>query len=219
MANQKMLLVEGTDDEHVVKHICGRHGIPADLHIITHDGVEDLIASISASIRTAGDAVTVVGVLVDADQSAQNRWQSVRAQLAAAGYPDLPDNPDRAGVIIEPPADTPLPRAGVWIMPDNQNPGALETFLRSMVPVAQSALFQHAEASVAGIPPAERLFSPVDEPKALIHTWLAWQEAPGRPFGTAITAGFLDASVSEAAAFAAWLRDLFFADAGGQGAY
>ena len=29
MANgRKILLVEGTDDEHVLKHICGNHGIP-----------------------------------------------------------------------------------------------------------------------------------------------------------------------------------------------
>lgn len=219
MANRKILLVEGNDDEHVVKHICGRHGIPADLHIITHDGVADLIAGISANISTADDVGDAVGILVDADENLQRRWQAVRAQLAAAGYRDLPDLPDRAGVIVDPPADTLLPRAGVWIMPDNQNTGYLENFLRFMVPAAQSALFEHAEASVAGIPPAVRLFEPVDAPKALIHTWLAWQRNPGRPFGIAITAGFLDANVSEAAAFAAWLRNLFFADAGGQGAY
>lgn len=217
MANQKILLVEGTDDEHVVKHICGNHGIPAELYIITHAGVEDLIASISANIRTAGDTDDIVGILVDADQNLQGRWQAVRAQLAAAGYRELPDRPDRAGVIVEPPSDTPLPRAGVWIMPDNQNTGYLENFLSFMVPAAQRTLFQHAEASVAGIPQAVLLFDPVDAPKALIHTWLAWQEDPGRPFGTAITAGFLNPDVSEAAAFAAWLRNLFFADAGGQG--
>ncbi len=28
MANGKILLVEGTDDKHVLKHICGNRGIP-----------------------------------------------------------------------------------------------------------------------------------------------------------------------------------------------
>ena len=28
MANGKILLVEGTDDEHVLKHICGNRDIP-----------------------------------------------------------------------------------------------------------------------------------------------------------------------------------------------
>lgn len=212
MANLKMLLVEGTDDEHVVKHICGNHGIPV-LEIKPHGNVEYLIASIRATIDAAGDADDVVGILVDADQNLQNRWQAVRDQLTAAGYRELPDRPNRAGVIIAPPADTLLPRAGVWIMPDNQNTGYLENFLRSMVPADQQALFQHAAVSVDGIPPSERRFSPVDAPKALIHTWLAWQEDPGRPFGTAITAGFLNPNVAEAETFAAWLRNLFFADA------
>ena len=83
-----------------------------------------------------------------------------------------------------------------------------------MVPAGrQRTLFEYAEASVANIPPAVRLFEQVDEPKALIHTWLAWQSNPGRPFGTAITAGFLNPDVAAAATFAAWLRNLFFADA------
>ena len=212
MANQKMLLVEGTDDEHVVKHICGNHGISPVLEIKPHGSVEYLIASIRATIESADDVGDTVGILVDADQNLPRRWRAVRAQLTAAGYRDLPAVPDRAGVIIEPPADTLLPRAGVWIMPDNQNTGYLENFLRSMVPADQQALFKHAETSVAGIPAAALLFEQVDEPKALIHTWLAWQREPGRPFGTAITAGFLNPNVAESETFAAWLRNLFFAD-------
>ncbi len=43
-----------------------------------------------------------------------------------------------------------------------------------------------------------------------MHTWLAWQNKPGRPFGTAITARYLDADVPEATAFVAWLEKLFF---------
>lgn len=211
MANLKMLLVEGDDDEHVVKHICGNHGIPAVLDIRNQQGIERLLANIRIGIESADDVGDAVGILVDADQSAPSRWQAVRDQLTAAGYSNLPDRPDRAGIIIEPPINTILPRIGVWIMPDNQNPGYLENFLRSMVPADQQALFQHAESSVDGIPPSERRFSLVDAPKALIHTWLAWQEDPGRPFGTAITAGFLNPNVSEAATFAAWLRNLFFA--------
>lgn len=213
MANRKMLLVEGNDDEHVVKHICGTHDISPVLDIKTLGSVERLMQSIRASIDSAGDDGDVVGILVDADQNLQSRWQSVRAQLADAGYPDLPDLPDSAGVIIEPPDDGILPRAGVWIMPDNQGPGTLESFLHSMVPDNQRSLFEYASTSVAGIPAAKRRFRPVDTPKAIIHTWLAWQENPGRPFGTAITARFLNPDAVEAAGFAAWLRSLFFANA------
>ena len=97
------------------------------------------------------------------------------------------------------------------MMPDNQSPGILENFLRFLVPTP-NALFEHAVASVNGIPPEELRFRAVDTPKALIHTWLAWTETPGRPFGTAITARFLDPDVRQAAVCAEWLQSLFFGD-------
>jgi hypothetical protein len=63
---------------------------------------------------------------------------------------------------------------------------------------------------VAAIPAEERLFSPLVQPKAIIHTWLAWQAEPGKPFGTAITAKFLDANVAQVDVLVAWLKSLFF---------
>lgn len=210
MADAKILMVEGTDDQHVVMHICGHYNIPPLLTIEHYGNVDEVINAILPRLRQAREVGDVVGILADADESAQNRWQAIRQRILAAGYADVPEQLPAGGVIIEPPADTILPRAGVWIMPDNRAPGILEDFLRFMAPTA-SALFQYAEASVDGIPPAERRFRDVDRPKALMHTWLAWQETPGRPFGTAITAQFLDPAVPETAAFARWLRSLFFA--------
>ena len=93
-------------------------------------------------------------------------------------------------------------------MPNNQTSGILEDFLRFLVP-QPNILFDHAKASVAAIPEGERRFKQLDEPKAVIHTWLAWQEEPGRPFGTAITARFLDPNVPEVDVLAAWLKRLF----------
>jgi len=43
-----------------------------------------------------------------------------------------------------------------------------------------------------------------------MHTWLAWQEEPGKPLGTAITAKFLDANVAQVDVLVAWLKALFF---------
>ena len=208
MANRKMLLVEGTDDLHVVKHICGYHRMPC-LKFKPQKGVEDLIRNIPTSIKSAGGEGDVVGILVDADTSAQNRWQSIRWRITSAGYQDVPNHPRAGGIIIEPPVASILPRVGVWIMPDNQSAGILEDFLRDMIP-RPSPLLEHAQCSMATIPDGHRLFR--DESKALMHTWLAWQETPGYPFGTAITAHFLDPGVPQAAVFAAWLRNLFFAD-------
>jgi len=98
---------------------------------------------------------------------------------------------------------------GIWIMPDNQTNGILENFLRFLVP-ADSPLFEHVRSSVARIPAGERRFSQLAEPKAIIHTWLAWQEEPGRPLGTAITARYLDHEVAQVDILVSWLNRLFF---------
>ena len=94
-------------------------------------------------------------------------------------------------------------------MPNNQTSGILEDFLHFLVP-QPNILFDHAKASVAAIPEGERRFKQLAEPKAIIHTWLAWQKDPGLPFGTAITARFLDPSVPEVDVLVAWLKRLFF---------
>lgn len=105
--------------------------------------------------------------------------------------------------------NTLLPRAGVWIMPNNRIPGILEDFLAFLIP-QPNALFDHVVTSVDAIPPAHRRFKSVAEPKAIIHTWLAWQKEPGMPPGRAITAGSFDVTVTEVDRLVGWLERLFF---------
>ena len=51
MANgREILLVEGTDDEHVLKHICGNHGIPHLDEVKNCGSVEKLIESIEVRL-------------------------------------------------------------------------------------------------------------------------------------------------------------------------
>ena len=204
----KILMVEGTDDEHVLKHICGSYGIPRLDEVEPHGGVDHLLESIPIQISLSRQREgSIVGIVIDADADLNARWQSLRDILTQAGYPNVPNQPDPNGTILDAPSGTLLPKAGVWLMPDNKTPGILEDFLRFLVPDRQSALFAHAERSVATVP--ERRFSQNDTPKAIIHTWLAWQEEPGRPYGTAITARFLDSQLPEARPLADWLGRLF----------
>ena len=204
---KKVMLVEGDDDEHVVKHICGNHDIRDLDEIKEHGGVEGLLESIPVRLKSASDEGDVVGIVVDADQDAAARWRQLSEMFANVGYSDVPNQPVPDGTILSPPDGTILPRVGVWIMPDNRTDGILEDFLRFLVPQS-NALYEHAVSSVDSVP--ERRFSENDRIKAVIHTWLAWQEEPGRPYGTAITAGFLDPQSCHAIAFASWIRRLFF---------
>ena len=209
MANGKILLVEGTDDKHVMKHICGNRGIPHLDKVEKYGSVEKLIESIKVRLPLLIEEGDIVGIVIDADTEISDRWKSIRNRIISVGYQNVPDQPDPSGTILDPPAGTYLPRLGVWIMPNNQTSGILEDFLRFLVP-KPNILFDHVRDSVKTIPEGERRFKPLDEPKAIIHTWLAWQKEPGRPFGTAISACFLDPNVPEVDVLVAWLKRLFF---------
>ena len=208
MAAKRILLVEGADDEHVLKHICGTRGVPQLDNVKSHGGVDQLLDSFPVRLKASEDG-DIVGVVIDADTDMASRWQSLRDRLSRVGYADVPDRPASDGTILDPPAGTLLPRVGIWIMPDNRTTGILEDFLRFLVPEG-SRLFEHVESSVAAIPQGERRFSPLAEPKAIIHTWLAWQEEPGKPLGTSITARYLDPGVAQVDVLVSWLNRLFF---------
>ncbi|HCE47022.1 MAG TPA: hypothetical protein DET40_26030 [Lentisphaeria bacterium] len=208
MAAKKILLVEGTDDEHVIKHICGNRGISHLDEVKPHGSVDKLLDSVPVRLKASEDG-DIVGVVIDADTDLAARWQSLRDRLIRIGYTNVPHDPSADGTIIDPPAGALLPRVGIWIMPDNKTRGILEDFLRFLVPDG-SLLFDHVKASVATIPAGERRFSQLAEPKALIHSWLSWQEEPGKPLGTAITARYLDVGVVQVDELVSWLNRLFF---------
>lgn len=207
MTAKKTLLVEGKDDEHVLKAVCGRRNGPHFNEVKVYEGVDLLLESLPVRLKASGDG-EIIGVVIDADTDLEARWRSIRNGLIQVGYHDAPESPSPNGTIVDPPTGVLLPRVGIWIMPDNQSTGILESFLRFLVP-AGSGLFNHVESSVAAIPEGELRFNPLAKPKALIHTWLAWQEEPGRPMGTAITARFLDYDVAQVSDLVNWLNQLY----------
>lgn len=207
MASKKILLVEGKDDEQVLIHLCDTRGVQKPDEIKQHGSVNQLLESFPVRLKESD--LEALGVILDADTDMAARWQSLRDRLNKAGYQNLPDSPCQGGTILLPPSDSLLPRVGIWIMPDNQANGILEDFLRSLVP-AESPLFSHVQASVESIPAGEQRFPDLAKPKAIIHTWLAWQEKPGKPLGTAITARFLNPSVAQVDELVSWLDRLFF---------
>jgi len=198
-----VLLVEGVNDQAVIEHLLRQHGIDKTLvGAEANQGITQIVDNLDVYLDASG--LVHLGIIVDADEDINARWQSLQHRLRQHSYP-VPALPDPAGTVIE--AES-LPRVGIWIMPDNQTRGILEDFLRFLVP-AGSNLFGHVRTSIATIPAGEQRFSKLAEPKALIHTWLAWQDEPGKAMGTAITARYLDANVAEVDVLVSWLNRLF----------
>ena len=170
------------------------------------DGYERLRADLSVRLRVP--ALRTVGVVIDADTALNDRWRSICDVLTQSGYKQLPAVPDVDGTLLT--AQGSLPRFGIWVMPDNRLSGMLEDFIQHLIHHGDP-LLPRAQASIDGIPAAERRFQDVHRAKALIHTWLAWQQEPGTPMGQAVTKHYLDANHALAQRFLTWLRQLFSA--------
>ncbi len=207
------LLVEGEDDQHVVWHLCEQHNLPEQFTVEIPEGnvgLTGLLAGIPSRVKTPG--LRTLGIMIDADADIGARWQAVRDRLQDRAI--LQDRACSTVPAIVPPegwvsSEPWVPRVGVWLMPDNQRGGMLEDFAASLIP-GDDALLSRTEAALRDIEEAGlRRYRPGHRPKALIHTWLAWQENPGHPMGTAIKAGALHYDAPLARAFVAWLRRLF----------
>lgn len=197
------LLVEGINDEHVIKNLCFVHDITAPF-IEDVAGIEELFAGIVNRIKE--EHVKTFGIVIDADTSLAAQWERVKSRLSRMGYSPVPEQPLAEGWISA--ESSPL-RIGVWLMPDNQLPGMLEDFVALLIPTGDP-LIERAEATLQDIE-REGLqhYGATHHPKALIHTWLAWQATPGMPMGRAITIGTLRHDTPLALTFIAWLQRLF----------
>lgn len=200
---EKVLLVEGADDQHMVWNLLESHGINDGVSVIDGKGYENIRSGMG--IRIKAENQTHLGIIVDADANFEQRWQSIRDVLVRSGYDAVPERPDRDGTIVQQAQKTTV---GVWIMPDNQSHGMLEDFARLLLPPTDK-LWERAESAIAAIPSDERLFLAIHESKARIHTWLAWQQEPGKPIGQAIKIGYLYGKTDVAQRVVNWLKILF----------
>jgi hypothetical protein len=192
----------------VIWALCGRHQVPETFKVVPPDdeatGVDELLDGIPVWLKEPG--LRIVGFVIDADTNLRARWQVISNRLRDGGYNNLPDEPDPLGTILE---QDGRPRVGIWLMPDNRLPGMLENFVAHLIPQGD-LLIPRAEAILTEIE-QENLhrYSPLHHPKALIHTWLAWQDTPGQPMGLSITARVLSHDSPIAITFVDWLNRLF----------
>ena len=104
-----ILLVEGKSDLHVVVHICKQHECTPPC-ISNKESIDKLLQSIGPEINVSERQT--VGILVDANDDLDARWNSVRDKLLKNGV-KLPSRPVPDGTIIDTKGK---PRVGIWLM-------------------------------------------------------------------------------------------------------
>jgi len=208
---QPDLRVEGKDDLHALVHLLLLHGIPFDAtpappqlpKLKEMDGIANLLEGMEKAVQSA-DGLPV-GFVLDADSPLSDRWAQVRGRLTSVNV-ETPEIPPREGFIGE--SGKFKCRVGVWLMPDNQHDGKLETFLRELIDGGDPLIGHACSATEEAVSKGAK-FRGVDTIKAEVHAWLAWQKRPGEPFGRAIQAKYFQHNSPAAGAFVAWFKTLY----------
>ena len=203
MANRntsnRVLLVEGESDKHVVLRLCDRHPSTPSFDILNKLDVRQLLDSINLEIKAPERQA--VGILVDANNSLTARWDAVGHRLRMADIP-FPRSPEPAGTIIEG-----KPRVGIWLMPDNASSGELEDFVVKMIPDGDP-VWPLSQQYIDGIPEDDRKFSEGKMLRAKLYAWLAARKNP-KQMGSGIESHDLDVDGALCQDFVDWLMALF----------
>lgn len=210
--HQKVLLVEGAEDKRIIPELIEANGIDWEIekgnyivHIDPNGGYEKIIAPGVISTRLQVSGLKSLGIIVDADEEPENRWQSLR-NACLESVSDLPLALPKEGLIHNTEEGI---KFGIWIMPDNQLQGMLETFLSYLIRDDSDALWQLAQDVTQTAKQQNAPFKNTHLDKAHIYTWLAWQNPPGRQLHDAIKQRILDPKHPEAQRFVSWFRTLY----------
>ena len=133
IVSERLLLVEGQDEVNLLRALIRHHlGDAAGIQVVDVGGKNQFPTSLRAIQVEVGTHPTFrsLGVIRDADKSAESAFQSVCSQLSAVGY----EPPRSHGGF----SDT-SPSVGVFIVPNGIDPGAIETLCRRSVDATQGA--------------------------------------------------------------------------------
>ena len=202
----RLLVVEGANDKAVIEQIVRRYESLPLFTVQCRGGYGKLHASLRRDILE--DNREVIGVVVDADQNLESRWQSIKDRIERIEEIDveLDDFPSPDGTIVLAKYRSRGVRVGVWLMPDNVNSGELEDFVADMIP-DNDPVWPRSQCYIDGIPHDQRKFKGKVQ-RAKVYAWLATREKPGF-MGQAIDRKDLDVNGILCQRFVAWLTELF----------
>jgi hypothetical protein len=185
-----LLTCEGRDDEQFLIRMLDHLQI-RDVVVKRYDGKPQLPRFLlGLRDSTEFETVHALGIFRDADASPRSAFQSVRDRLQQLELP----RPRRAGELNAGVSriDGIVRTVGVFIMPDNQSPGALEDLcLRAIdgdAGLVCAQTFLECVQSQANVVCRDQ-----DKSKAQLNAWLASRRDPTLRLGQAIDAGVLTA--------------------------
>jgi hypothetical protein len=212
------ILVEGPGDEDFIKGFLKKIG-KQDVEVFppkhlggSGNGINNVLGFIPVLINQLRTGIIdKAAIVVDADYTGINGGFSIRRKqitdlLAVDGYA-IPVNPPaqagRGEIFFNSLGQEPI---GLFILPDHQNDGMLENFLKTLVVDSPyTAVLEHATATVGALPNV--LFNQqLHTAKAEIGTFLAWQRRPPSYASICLLDNIFDASAASAQDFVSWVN-------------
>ena len=210
--HEKILLVEGDEDKRVIPELVEANGINWGeskkdyiVYIKSCGGIDNLLNKNLINTELKASNLKVLGIIIDADKHPKDRWQSIRNCIIDK-FPDIPENLPNTGLIHDAHDEI---KIGIWMMPDNKERGMLETFLKFLLPNNGEDLWELTERACKQATECGAPFKDYHKDKAKIHTWLAWQNPPGRQLHNAIMERILAPESPHTAPFIEWFQELF----------
>jgi hypothetical protein len=206
------LVVEGKD-YYFIGELCKAHfPIPKGFNkgnqktfLIGGNGYDKTLVDFSDALKSTD--LTNIGLIVDADfKGVDNRFQEILGVLSSHFDTKIEKKTlYTEGGIVE----ILGVKIGIWIMPNNQDNGYLEHFIESMIE-NEDVILNEAKGKVAELMSKDYCrFTEIKSQKAILHSWLAWQETPGLPFGTALRAGYFNKEKETIVPFLNWIEKTF----------
>jgi hypothetical protein len=212
---ENVLLVEGDNDKRVIPEFIENNGIKWEVKpqeyivkIKTKNSKEKLLDQKTLKYELQASGLKALGIVVDADDNPQTRKQRIEQIYQSFGKKSN-DNLSSDGLIFQLNSGI---KFGIWMMPDNDNQGMLETFLSYLIPQNNpnhNSLWQYVEEVVKEAGNLGATYKEVHLDKAKIHTWLAWQDEPGNQLHQAIKYKIFNSSHPKGQSFFSWFKQLY----------
>ncbi len=199
----RLLLVEGSSDERIVRHICKAYpGLPS-FDIRACGGWSGLRVEIRQQLVVEGRMA--LGIMADANSDRFEKWGDIAQEVSKApvlGSP-IPSEPEHGGTVLDG-----APKVGVWLMPDNQSSGELEDFVATLIP-DDDPIWPLAREYIQAIPAEHKKFSDSHTVKAQVYAWTAALRSPGGLLSAATQHSQLSTMSVPARTLVDWIQRLF----------
>ena len=218
--NANILLVEGESDRGFFEQVCKllhlnitiKVAIPKDFQGNARNTKQGVLISLQRLLNDILDEnaeTKLLAIVIDADYKNKHGlgFEATLNQVEkiAADY-DFSLNQSKDNGLIFNHIDGNA-KFGLWIMPNNQDNGELEDFVKSCIKHDEHTLFNHAVEIVEQLP--EKRFDITDNSKAEIATWLAWQKKPSHGIYISLKDSLLDENNALFEQLKNWLNHIY----------